>query len=96
MRRSDSFSFWCITAVMVVVAGLHGYLIVEQLLRGVAVSYSRVGPSTTYTLAGQPKMYWFTLIWNAMVEVLFIAIALGAAWVAREWDRNERSRKRSR
>ena len=81
---------------MVVIAGLHGYLMVEALLRGVAVSYSRIGPSTTYTLAGQPKMYWFTLIWNAMIEVLLIAVTLGVAWVAREWDRNERSRKRSR
>ena len=96
MKRSDSFSLWCITAVLVVVVGLHGYLIVEGIIRGVAVSYSRLGPSTTYTLAGQPKMYWFTLIWNAMVEVLYIAMTVGAAWIAREWDKNERPRKRSR
>ena len=50
------------TAVMTFIVGLSGYQIIDGLIRGVIVAYSRVGPSTTYTLVAQPKQYWVTLI----------------------------------
>ena len=96
MKRSDSFWFWCIAAVMIVIAGLQAYLIVDGLIRGVAVSHSRVGPSRTYTLVSQPKMYWFTIIWGVIVETMLIVMTLAAAWFAREIDKNERPGKGSR
>lgn len=94
MRLSDSRSLWCITSALIFVVGLHGYLIVDGLIRGVAISYSRVGPSITYTLVGQPKLFWFTIIWNVVCEAVFITLTLGMAWAAREMSKNERPKKR--
>ena len=94
MRLSGSRSLWCITAVFIVMVGLQGYLIIDGLIRGVAVSYSRVGPSITYTLLGQPKLYWFTLIWSAIIEAVFIAMTFGMAWLARQMSKTERVQKR--
>ncbi|WP_242199219.1 MULTISPECIES: hypothetical protein [unclassified Pseudomonas] len=90
MKRSDSRSFWYITALLTVIVGLSGYQIIDGLIRGVVVSFSRVGPSITYTLAGQPKHYWFTLSWLAAIETFLIALTLFTAWVAREMGKNER------
>ncbi|WPN96460.1 hypothetical protein [Pseudomonas sp. MUP55] len=90
MKRSDSRSFWCITAVLIVVVGLLGYQIVDGLIRGVIVAFSRVGPSTTYTLLEQPKQYWMTLGWLAIVEAFLIAMTLGVAWISSAISKNEK------
>ena len=91
MKRSDSRSFWIMTAVMTLIVGLLGYQIIDGLIRGVVVSHSRVRPSITYTLVAQPKQYWVTLIWLVIVEIFFIALTLGTAWLAREIAKTEKS-----
>ncbi|KMT57138.1 hypothetical protein [Pseudomonas fildesensis] len=91
MKRSQSRSFWCITAVLTVIVGLLGYQIIDGLTRGVVVAFSRVGPSITYTLVEQPKQYWFNIIWLAGIEIFLIAVTLVTAWIAREMAKNERS-----
>ncbi len=91
MKRSNSRSFWCITAALTFIVGLSGYQIVDALIRGVVVAFSRVGPSASYTLLGEPKQYWTNLIWLAIFEVVFIALTLGTAWIAREMAKAERS-----
>ena len=93
MKRSYSRSFWCVTAALAVCTGLLGYQIVDGLIRGVIVAFSRVGPCATYTLLEQPKQYWMTLIWLAIVEIFLIAMTLGVAWISNEIAKNERSRK---
>lgn len=91
MKRSESWSFWCIAAVLTVVVGLLGYQIIDGVIRGVTVAFSRVGPSTTYTLVGQPKQYWLTLIGLAVVETFLIVLTLGIVWLARKIAKSERS-----
>ena len=91
MKRSDSRSFWIMTAVMTLIVGLLGYQIIDGLIRGVVVSHSRVRPSITYTLVAQPKQYWAPLIWLAIVETFLIAVTLGNAWISREIDKTEKS-----
>lgn len=41
MKRSDSRPFWIMTAVMTFIVGLSGYQIIDGLIRGVIVAYSR-------------------------------------------------------
>nr|WP_314569229.1 hypothetical protein [uncultured Pseudomonas sp.] len=91
MKRSGSWSFWCITAVLTVIVGLLGYQIIDGLIRGVVVAFSRVGPSITYTLEGQSKQYWATIVGLAVVEFFLIALTFGTAWISREMAKIERS-----
>lgn len=93
MRLSETRSLWCTTAVLIVIVGLQGYLIVDGLVCGLTVSYSRVGPSITYTRLVQPKLYWFTIVRYTIFEAVFIAMTLGMAWGAREMSKNEHSKK---
>lgn len=88
MKFSDSWQLWFIAAFLAVMVGLLGYQIVDGLIRGVVVAFSRVGPSTAYSLVDQPKQYWLTLVGLAAVEIVLIVLTVGTAWMARKINRS--------
>ncbi|MDU9042799.1 hypothetical protein NHG97_29340 [Pseudomonas corrugata] len=84
---SHQWQLWFIAVVLVVVVGLLGYQLVDGLIRGVVVAYSRVGPSTAYSLAVQPKQYWFTMGGLAIVEIALVLLTAGTVWLAKKITR---------
>ena len=50
------------------------YLIIHSLLSGSITTWNRSGPRHTYTLAQQPRMFWFEIVSQCVGTVFLIAV----------------------
>ena len=84
MKLSSRGQLWLIAALLAAVAGLMGYQLVDALRRGVVLAFSRVGHSTAYALADQPKQYCLTVVGLATIATTLIVLTAVTAHVARK------------
>ena len=81
-KGSGSRSFTVIGWVMALCAVAMTYDWVSDLVRGVHLVYSRVGPSKVYTLAGEPGAYWMSMTVSAVAVFAIAGCAAVAFWAA--------------
>ncbi|MGE8358812.1 hypothetical protein [Pseudomonas sp.] len=81
-KGSGSRSFTVIGWVMVLCTVAMAYDWVSDLVRGVHLVYSRVGPSKVYTLAGEPGAYWLSMAVSAVALFAIAGCAAVAFWAA--------------
>ena len=85
--RESRVSFWLhrlVGLLLTIAIGASVYLIVQSLLSGSISTMSRGGPSKTYTLALQPRLYWFQIAWQSFTTLLLMAILMIAWWISRK------------
>ncbi|WP_051424485.1 hypothetical protein [Pseudomonas sp. URMO17WK12:I4] len=70
--------------VMFISAAAILFTIGQALYSGVAISLSRIGPSTLYPLASDPLGYWLTLLWHGVVALFFAGIGGFSWWISRQ------------
>ncbi|MDZ3828192.1 hypothetical protein [Pseudomonas monsensis] len=63
--------------------GLLAYLVIEGLVQGSITLINRGGPAMTYTLATQPRLYWFHMVWQGLFALLLLAAGPGWYWITR-------------
>ncbi len=70
--------------VMFISAAAIIFTVGQALYSGVAISLSRIGPSTLYPLAGDPLGYWLTLLWHSGVALFFAGLGGFSWWISRQ------------
>ncbi|MHA3736107.1 hypothetical protein ACXR0M_10565 [Pseudomonas sp. Eth.TT006] len=84
--RQSRISFWLMVLVGVLIAFLIGasiYLIAHSLSSGSITTWNRSGPRHTYTLALQPRMFWFEIVSQCVGTVFLIAVGWIGLWMHR-------------
>ena len=84
--RQSRASFWLTALVGVLTAFVIGasiYLIVHSLISGSITTGNRSGPRHTYTLALQPRMYWFEIVSQCIGTVFLVAVGWIGLWLYR-------------
>jgi hypothetical protein len=84
--RQSRVAFWLTVLVGVLIAFLIGasiYLIIHSLISGSITTWNRSGPRHTYTLALQPRMYWFEIVSQCIGTVFLVTIAWFGLWIYR-------------
>lgn len=81
-KGSGSLGFTVIGWVMVLCTVAMTYDWVSDLVRGVHLVYSRVGPSKVYTLAGEPGAFWMSMTLSAVAVFAIAGCAAVAFWAA--------------
>lgn len=99
--RQSRIAFWLMILVGILVAFLIAastYLIIHSLLSGSITTWNRSGPRHTYTLAQQPRMFWFEIVSQCVGTLFLIAVGWIGLWIhrmAREpGDKQKAKRKR--
>ncbi len=70
--------------VMFISAAAILFTVGQALYSGVAISLSRIGPSTLYPLASNPLGYWLTLLWHSVVALVFAGLGGFSWWISRQ------------
>ncbi|MBV7562871.1 hypothetical protein [Pseudomonas sp. sia0905] len=70
--------------VMFISAAAILFTVGQALYSGVAISLSRIGPSTLYPLASDPLGYWLTLLWHSVVALFFVGLGGLSWWISRQ------------
>lgn len=60
-----------------------GYQWLTDLLRGVHVRGSKIGPAMTYRLADAPGAYWGSMAWDFAILILLAALTAICLWAGR-------------
>ncbi|MFJ2321713.1 hypothetical protein [Pseudomonas sp. NPDC087817] len=68
---------------LVCLGGMLCYLVIDGLEQGSITMITRGGPARTYTLAAQPSLYWFEIVWQGLFALLLLAAGPGWYWVNR-------------
>lgn len=83
--RQSRASFWLHVFVGVLIAFTFCasvYLSIDSLLSGSITTTNR-GPRSTYTLALQPRMYWFEFWSQCLGSVMLLVVGVVGLWVWR-------------
>jgi zinc transporter ZupT len=98
--RPSRASFWLTVVVGLLLAftiGASIYLLVDSLINGAISTHNRTGPRHTYSLALQPRMFWFEVVWQSLVTLLLLSISVFGLWACRKAqepaDRPRRARR---
>lgn len=70
--------------VMFISAAAILFTVGQALYSGMAISLSRIGPSTVYPLATDPLGYWLTLLWHSVVALFFSGLGGLTWWISRQ------------
>jgi len=84
--RQSRIAFWLTVLVGVLIAFLIAastYLIVHSLISGSITTWNRTGPRHTYTLAQQPRMFWFEIVSQCVGTLFLIAVGWIGLWIHR-------------
>ena len=76
--RQSRTSFWLTLLVGLLITfaiGASIYMIIDSLISGSITTTNR-GPRTTYTLAQQPRRYWFEVAGQSLVPLLLLGVSL--------------------
>ncbi|MFW9079113.1 hypothetical protein ACOI9X_07520 [Pseudomonas sp. P2757] len=84
--RQSRASFWLLVLVGVLIAFAFSasvYQNIDSLLSGSITTTNR-GPRSTYTLALQPRMYWFEFWRQCVGSVMLLVVGVVGLWVWRK------------
>ncbi|CAI8917753.1 Heme biosynthesis protein HemY [Pseudomonas sp. IT-347P] len=84
--RPSRVSGWLFLLVAVVTAfavGASIWLLIDSWLTGSITTNNR-GPRSTYTLALQPRLFWFEFVWQSVGAVFLLAVAVFGVWIYRK------------
>lgn len=99
--RESRVTFWLMNLAYLLItcaAGLLAYAVIDGLIHGAISTMNRRRPDVVYTLAQQPRMYWFWIIWHSISALGLIALEAAAFWLhgsvlaARDKPKRKRTR----
>ncbi|PCR94286.1 hypothetical protein CP336_22725 [Pseudomonas fluorescens] len=76
--RQSRTSFWLTLLVGLLLTfaiGASIYMIIDSLISGSITTTNR-GPRMTYLRDLQPHRYWFEVVWQSLVPLLLVSVAL--------------------
>ena len=91
-------SYWLtvLAGVLIAIAVcLSIYMLIESWISGSITTNNR-GPRSTYTLALQPRRYWFKFVWQSFWTAFMLAIGVFGLWIYRKGRVREQRPKRKR
>jgi len=96
--RPSRTSDWLTVLFVVLIAfaiGASIWMLIDSWISGSITTTNR-GPRSTYTLAEQPRRFWFEFVRQGVVMVLLLAIAVFGVWIYRKVHKpsNPANRKR--
>ncbi|WP_339448176.1 hypothetical protein [Pseudomonas sp. EA_5y_Pfl2_R50] len=96
--RPSRVSYWLTALVVVLMAfavGASIWMLIDSWVSGSITTTNR-GPRSTYTLAEQPRRFWFEFVRQGVVTLLLLAIAVFGVWIYRKIQKpsNPANRKR--
>lgn len=65
-----------ISVFLIFTGALLSYSVIDGLIHDSITTATRGGPAKVYTLAGQPRMYWFYIVWEGFFASLLLAAGL--------------------
>lgn len=96
--RPSRWTFWLTVLAAVLIAFavcLSIYMLIESWISGSITTNNR-GPRSTYTLALQPRRYWFEFVWQSFWTSFMLAIGVFGLWVYRKGRVREQKPKGKR
>ncbi|MBC3269529.1 hypothetical protein HU765_06315 [Pseudomonas sp. SWRI81] len=96
--RQSRVSYWLtvLAGVLIAIAiCLSIYMLIESWITGSITTNNR-GPRSTYTLALQPRRYWFEFVWQSFWTAFMLAIGVFGLWIYRKERVREQRPKRKR
>lgn len=96
--RQSRLSYWLtvLAGVLIAIAVcLSIYMLIESWVSGSITTNNR-GPRSTYTLALQPRRYWFEFVWQSFWTSFMLAIGVFGLWVYRKGRGREQRPKGKR
>jgi ABC-type Fe3+ transport system permease subunit len=85
-HQESRVSYWLTVlagALIAIAICLSIYMLIESWISGSITTNNR-GPRRTYTLALQPRRYWFEFVWQSFWTAFMLAIGVFALWVYRK------------
>ncbi|WWL43952.1 hypothetical protein V5O39_21885 [Pseudomonas parakoreensis] len=98
--RQSRIAFWLMILVGILITFLIAastYLIIHSLMSGSITTWNRSGPRHTYTLAQQPRMFWFEIVSQCVGTLFLIAVGWIGLWIhrmAREPGDKQKAKRR--
>ena len=72
-----------VAMLMALAIGASIYLLIESLITGSITTNNR-GPRSTYTLALQPRRFWFEFVWQSLCTSFLLAACVFGLWIYRK------------
>ncbi|TMU79710.1 hypothetical protein FGA82_11795 [Pseudomonas fluorescens] len=73
-----------LVALLITLAiGLSIWMLVDSWITGSITTNNR-GPRSTYTLALQPRQFWFEFFWQSVGTVFLLAVGVFGLWIYRK------------
>lgn len=96
--RPSRTSYWLTVLFVVLIAfaiGASIWMLIDSWISGSITTTNR-GPRSTYTLAEQPRRFWFEFVRQGVVMVLLLAIAVFGVWIYRKVQKPSKPANRKR
>lgn len=84
--RPSRVTYWLtvLVALLITLAiGLSIWMLVDSWITGSITTNNR-GPRSTYTLALQPRRFWFEFFWQSVGTVFLLAVGVFGVWIYRK------------
>ena len=84
--RQSRTSYWLTVLFVVLIAfaiGASIWMLIDSWISGSITTTNR-GPRSTYTLALQPRRYWFEFMWQSFWTAFMLAIGVFGLWIYRK------------
>ncbi|RON59070.1 hypothetical protein [Pseudomonas frederiksbergensis] len=75
-----------VSIMVIVAASLLGYMVIAGLIEGRISNMSRGASYEVYSLAQQPRHFWFTIIGHTFWVSVLITMGVGTIWLVRKID----------
>lgn len=96
--RPSRVSDWLTLLVVVLMAfaiGASIWMLIDSWISGSITTTNR-GPRSTYTLAQQPRRFWFEFVWQSVGTVFLLAVGVFGVWIYRKVQEPVHTPKRKR